>query len=91
MLSEQILENRRRQHYQVVAHKRKIRDEINPRLRAAKRSWSNASRENKRKIKLTWHSQKCRVQAQQRQQKIKHKALVSAHKMRIKRELANRR
>ncbi|NPV63355.1 MAG: hypothetical protein HPY61_12155 [Methanotrichaceae archaeon] len=85
------MENKRKQHNQVLAHKRKIRDEVNPQLRAAKRSWSDASKENKLKIKLMWHEQKCRVQGHQRQQKIKHKAQILAHKRRIKREMLNRR
>lgn len=89
-LSQKVLENRKRQHAFVTAHKRRIRDEVNPQLRAAKRTWYDASRENNLQIKRKWHDQKARVQEQQRSQKLKHKAAIRAHKRRIRAEMARR-
>lgn len=89
-LTEKVLENRKRQHAYVTAHKRRIRDEVNPRLRATKRAWYDASLENNLSIKRKWHDQKARVQGQQRSQKQKHKAAILTHKRRIKAEMARR-
>ncbi len=90
LLSRKILENRRRQHVLVTAHKRKIRDEVRPQLMQFKRTWSENSRENKRKIKEKWQAQKARVSAIQRDQKSIHKSKILAHKRRIRAEMANR-
>lgn len=90
-LARKVLENRRRQHAYKTAHKRKIRDEVNPQLRDAKRAWYEASRENNLQIKRKWHAQRTRVQGQQRNQKLKHKATIVAHKRRIRDEMARRR
>jgi hypothetical protein len=89
-MTQKILENRRRQHAHVTAHKRRIRDEVKPKLAMAKRAWSDASKENNLKIKCKWHAQKMRVQALQRDQKIRHKAKIQAHKRRLRAELARR-
>ena len=91
LLSRKILENRRRQHALVTAHKRRLRDEVRPKLQQVKRAWSESSRENNRKIKEKWHAQKARVSGIQRDQKILHKSKILAHKRRIRAELANRR
>ncbi len=91
LLSQKILENRRRQHVLVTAHKRRIRDEVRPKLLQVKRAWSEGSRENNRKIKERWHAQKAKVAGIQRDQKILHKSKILAHKRRIRAELANRR
>jgi hypothetical protein len=91
LLSRKILENRRRQHVLVTAHKRRIRDEVRPQLMQVKRAWSESSRENNRKIKERWHIQKAKVGGMQRDQKILHKSKILAHKRRIRAELANRR
>ena len=90
-LTHKVLENRRRQHAAVTAHKRKIRDEVNPQLRAVKRAWWYKSQESNLKIRLTWHNQKMRVQGLQRNQKLAHKSKVLAHKRRLREELAKRR
>ncbi len=90
-LARKVLENRRRQHAYVTAHKRRIRDEVNVQLQDAKRAWYEASKENKVTIKRKWHAQKTRVQGQQRNQKLKHKATIQAHKRRIREEMAKRR
>ncbi|MFB3765600.1 MAG: hypothetical protein ACE14P_10200 [Methanotrichaceae archaeon] len=90
-LTHKILENRRRQHASVTAHKRKIRDEVNPQLRSVKRDWWDKAQQSNRKIRLTWHNQKMRVQGLQRNQKIAHKIKVLAHKRRIREEVARRR
>jgi hypothetical protein len=89
-LSQKVLENRKRQHTLVTAHKRRIRDEVNPKLRAAKRAWYDSSRENNSSIRRKWHDQKARVQGQQRSQKLKHRAAILAHKRRIRAEMARR-
>lgn len=91
LLSQNILENRRRQHALVTAHKRRIRDEVRPQMQAVKRSWNDASKENNRKIRERWHTQKARVSLAQREQKLKHKAKILAHRRRIRAEMANRR
>ena len=91
LLSQKILENRRRQHALVTAHKRRIRDEVRPQLQAVKRSWNDASKENNYKIRVRWHTQKARVTLAQREQKLKHKAKILAHRRRIRAEMANRR
>ena len=91
LLSQKILDNRRRQHALVTAHKRRIRDEVRPQLQAVKRSWNDASKENNRKIRERWHTQKTRVSLAQREQKLKHKAKILAHRRRIRAEMANRR
>jgi hypothetical protein len=75
----------------VTAHKRRIRDEVRPQLMQVKRAWSESSRENNRKIKERWHTQKAKVGGMQRDQKILHKSKILAHKRRIRAELANRR
>ena len=90
-LSQKILDNRRRQHALVTAYKRRIRDEVRPQLQAVKRSWNESSRENNRKIRERWHAQKARVTLAQREQKLKHKAKILAHRRRIRSERANRR
>lgn len=79
-----------RQHGLVTAHKKRIRDEVNPQLRAAKKAWYDSSRENNLLIKRKWHDQKARVQEHQRNQKLKHKATILAHKKRIRAEVARR-
>ncbi len=91
LLAQKVLENRRRQHALVTAHKRRIRDEVRPQLCAVKRDWYDSSRESNRKIKERWHTQKARVKAAQRDQKLKHKAKILAHRRRIRAEMANRR
>lgn len=91
LLSQKILDNRRRQHAVVTAHKRKIRDEVRPALMQTKRAWYEGSRENNRKIKERWHSQRTKVRDMQRTQKLIHKAKILAHKRRIRDELASRR
>lgn len=90
LLSQKILDNRRRQHAVVSAHKRKIRDEIRPALMQTKRAWYEGSRENNRKIKERWHSQRTKVRDMQRTQKLIHKAKILAHKRRIRNEMASR-
>lgn len=85
------MENKRRQHTLVTAHKRRIRDEIIPQLRKTKREWYDTSRRNKRSIQRRWNAQKAEVQGQQRGQQIKHKNAIAAHKRRIRAELAKRR
>lgn len=90
LLSRKILENRRRQHVLVTAHKRRIREEVRPQLMQLKRAWSESSRENKRKISEIWHTQKARVSGIQRDQKRIHRSKILAHKRRIRAELANR-
>jgi len=89
-LSYKIMENRRRQHALVTAHKRKIRDEIRPKLSSTKREWYDSSRNNNRMIKERWHTQKTRVRDLQRGQKLLHKAKILAHKRRIREQLLNR-
>jgi hypothetical protein len=91
LLSQNILDNRRRQHALVTAHKRRIRDEVRPQLQSVKRAWNEASKENNRKIRERWHTQKTRVAAAQREQKLKHKAKILAHRRRIRAEIASRR
>ena len=91
LLSQKILENRRRQHVLVTAHKRRIRDEVRPKLRQVKIAWSESSRENKRKIREIWHTQKAKVSGIQRDQKCIQRSKILAHKRRIRAELANRR
>lgn len=91
LLSQKIMDNRRRQHALVTAHKRRIRDEVRPQLQTVKRSWNDASKENNRKIRERWHTQKARVSLAQREQKLKHKAKILVHRRRIRAEMANRR
>jgi len=91
LLNRKILENRRRQHVLVTAHKRRIRDEVRPKLRQVKIAWSESSMENNRKIKERWHTQKARVSGIQRDQKRIHKTKILAHKRRLRAEMANRR
>lgn len=90
LLSRKILENRRRQHVLVTAHKRRIRDEVRPQLMQIKRAWIERTRENNRKIKERWHIQKAKVSGIQRDQKRIHRSKVLAHKRRICAEMANR-
>ena len=90
-LMQKLLDNRRRQHAFVTAHKRKIRDEVNPKLRAAKRAWSDSSKEKNLAMKRNWHSQRTRVQGIQRDQKRLHKMKIMAHRRRLKVEIAARR
>ena len=90
LLSQKILENRRRQHALVTAHKRRIRDEVRPKLRQVKIAWNESSRENNRKIKERWHAQKAKVGVIQMEQKRIHKSKILAHKRRIRAVLANR-
>jgi hypothetical protein len=91
LLSQKVLDNRRRQHAVVTAHKRRIRDEVLPSLAQTKRAWYESSWENNRKIKDTWHTQRAKVRDIQRTQKLIHKAKILAHKRRIRNELANQR
>jgi len=91
LLSQKVLDNRRRQHAVVTAHKRKIRDEVRPQLMETKRAWYESSRRSNRMIKDKWHTQKSKVRALQRIQKLIHKAKILAHKRRIRDEMANRR
>ena len=91
LLSQKILDNRRRQHAVVTAHKRRIRDEVLPALMQTKRAWYESSRKNNRKIKERWHTQKAKVRDMQRMQRLIHKAKILAHKRRIRDEMANRR
>ena len=89
-MKRKVLENKQRQHGVVTAHKRKIRDEINPRLRAAKRAHIEASKRNKLTIRQKWNESSTRVKSQQREQQRKHRAIIIAHKRRIKAEVAKR-
>ena len=89
-LARRVLENKRRQHAFVTAHKRRIRDEVKVRLRDAKRSWYEASKGNNLLIRHKWHAQKTRVQEQQRTQKLQHKSTILNHKRRIRDEIARR-
>ncbi len=91
LLSRKILENRRRQHVLVTAHKRRIRDEVRPQLMQVKRDWNESSKRNNRAIRDRWHAQKSRVSRIQRNQKCIHRSKILAHKRRIRAELANRR
>jgi len=91
LLSQKILENRRRQHVLVTAHKRRIRDEVRPKLRQVKIAWSESSRENNRKIKRDGTPKKLKSAEIQMEQKRIHKSKILAHKRRIRAELANRR
>jgi len=91
LLSRKILENRRRQHVLVTAHKRRIRDEVRPQLMQVKRAWSEGSKENNRKIKEKWQAQKARVSGIQRDQKSIHKSKIQANKRLSRSELANLR
>jgi hypothetical protein len=90
LMARKVMENKRRQHELVTAHKRRIRDEVIPKLRTTKRDWYNTSRQNKLNIQRKWNAQKALVQGQQRSQQIKHKNAIAAHKRRIKAELAKR-
>ena len=89
-LVQKLIENRRRQHAVVTAHKRKTRDEVNPQLRAAKRAWSDSSKEKNLNMKCNWHSQRTRVQRLQREQKRLHMMKILAHKRRLKAKIAGR-
>ena len=91
LMMRKVMENRRRQHSLVTAHKRRIRDEVLPQLRETKRNWYEASRRNKLDIKNRWNAQKASVQGKQRSQQIKHRNTIIAHKRRIKAELLRRR
>jgi hypothetical protein len=91
LLSQKVLDNRRRQHAVVTAHKRRIRDEVRPQLMATKRAWYEGSRNSNRMIKEKWQAQKAKVRDLQRTQKLLHKAKILAHKRRIRDEMANRR
>ncbi len=91
LLAKKVLENRRRQHALTTAHKRKIRDEVRPQLREVKRSWFYASRESNCKIREKWYSQRTKVRAAQRDQKLRHKAKILAHRKRLRAEMASRR
>jgi hypothetical protein len=90
LLSQKVLDNRRRQHALVTAHRRRIRDEVLPALMQTKRSWYVSSRSNNRKIKERWHAQRTTVRTIQRTQRLIHKAKILAHKKRIRSEMANR-
>jgi hypothetical protein len=91
LLSQKVLDNRKRQHALVTAHKRRIRDEVKPKLQATKRAWNDASHENNRMIRDRWHAQKAKVRTMQRDQKLRHKAKILAHRRRIRAEIASRR
>ncbi|MFZ3149073.1 MAG: hypothetical protein WA137_08520 [Methanothrix sp.] len=90
LLSQKVLENRRRQHAVVTAHKRRIRDEVRPALMQTKRAWYESSHENNRKIKERWHVQRKKVRDVQRTQRFIHRAKILAHRRRIRTEMANR-
>jgi hypothetical protein len=90
LLSQKVLDNRRRQHALVTAHRRRIRDEVLPALMQTKRTWYVSSRNNNRKIKERWHAQRTNVRTIQRTQRLIHKAKILAHKKRIRSEMANR-
>ncbi|MDD2835565.1 MAG: hypothetical protein PHY05_05390 [Methanothrix sp.] len=90
LLSQKVLDNRRRQHALVTAHRRRIRDEVLPALMQTKRNWYVSSRSNNRKIKERWHAQRTTVRTIQRTQRLIHKAKILAHKKRIRSEMANR-
>jgi hypothetical protein len=91
LMVRKVMENRRRQHGLVTAHKRRIRFEVIPQLRKTKRDWYETSRQSKLSIQGRWNAQKTKVQGEQRAQQIKHKNSIVAHKRRIKAELAKRR
>ncbi|MFZ2470833.1 MAG: hypothetical protein WAW52_02710 [Methanothrix sp.] len=91
LLSQKVLENRRRQHALVTAHKRRIRDEIRPSLMQTKSTWYANSKRSNQMIKERWHTEKARVRDMQRTQKLVHKAKMLAHKRRIRDEMANRK
>lgn len=91
LLSQKILDNRRRQHAQVTAHKRRIRDEVRPALMQTKRTWYENSRNNNLKIKHRWHSQRTSVKTIQRTQRLIHRAKILAHKKRIRSDMVKRR
>jgi hypothetical protein len=91
LLSQKILDNRRRQHALVTAHKRRIRDEVLPALMQTKRTWYESSKRSNRMIKDRWHTQKVKVRDVQRLQRLIHKAKMLAHKRRIRDEMANRK
>jgi len=91
LLSQKILDNRRRQHAVVTAHKRRIRDEVLPQLMQTKRAWYEGAKRSNRMIKDRWHTQKVKVRDMQRMQKLIHRAKILAHKRRIRDEMANRR
>lgn len=91
ILSQKILDNRRRQHSVVTAHKRKIRDEIRPSLMQTKRSWYEDSNRSNKMIRDRWHAQKAKVSAAQRQQKLIHKAKILEHRRKIRTEMSKRR
>lgn len=90
-MNRRVLENKRKQHAIVTAHKRRIRDEVNPQLRTVKRAWSDASKSSNQKIKRKWHEQKTRVQGLQRDQTLRHEVKILAHRRRIRDEMARRR
>ena len=90
MNSHKALDNRRRQHAVVSAHKRKIRDEIKPQLMETKREWYVGSRNNNKMIKERWHTQKTAVKNLQREQKLLHKSKILAHKKKIREQIACR-
>jgi hypothetical protein len=91
LMMRKVMENRRRQHALVTAHKRKLRDEVLPQLRETKRNWYEASRRHKLEIKNKWNTQKASVQGKQRAQQVKHRNAIITHKRRIKAELLRRR
>ncbi len=90
-LTRKVLENRKRQHAIVIAHKRKIRDEINPYLREKRREWYESSRQNRLSIKAKWIAARSNARAQLRAQQLKHKEVIRAHRSRIMLEVAKRR
>ncbi len=89
-MNSQVLENKRKQHAIVTSHKRRIRDEVNPQLRAVKRAWRDAANKSNQKIKRRWHEQKTRVQRLQNEQTLRHKVKILAHRRRIRDEIAKR-
>jgi hypothetical protein len=90
-LSRKVLENKRRQHAVVLSHKRKIRDEINPYLRAKKQEWNEASKSNKITIRSKWIAARDSARAHLREQQLRHKSVIRGHKERIRQEIAKRR
>lgn len=89
-LSQKVLDNRRRQHAQVTAHRRRIRDEVRPALMQTKRNWYESSRNNNHNIKIKWHAQRKGVRMIQRSQRLIHRAKILAHRRRIRSDMANR-
>lgn len=78
-MSGKILENRRKQHAAVLAHKRKIRDEVRPHLRTKRLEWKEAATHHKVRIRSEWVKTMTQARGRQREVRIQHKELVAAH------------